>query len=66
MEEKKYKATVKINGKEPEEFIMTGKSSIAVKKLLTSFFKRTLGEDIEIKIDTVRVERIDGDYIEIK
>ena len=66
MEEKKYKATVKINGKEPEEFIMTGKSSIAVKKLLISFFKKTLGEDIDIKIDTVRVERVDGDYVEIK
>lgn len=66
MKEKKYKTTVKIDGSEPEQFIMTGKSSIAVKKLLISFFKRTLGEDIDIKIDTVRVERIDGDYVEIK
>ena len=66
MKEKKYKTTVKIDGFEPEQFIMTGKSSIAVKKLLISFFKKTLGEDIDIKIDTVRVERIDGDYVEIK
>ena len=66
MKEKRYKAIVKINGSESEEFIMTGKSSVAVKKLLTSFFKKTLGEDIEIKIDTVRVERVDGDYVEIK
>lgn len=66
MKEKKYKTTVKINDSEPEEFIITGKSSIAVKKLLISFFKKTLGEDIDIKIDTVRVERVDGDYVEIK
>lgn len=66
MKEKKYKTTVKIDDSEPEEFIITGKSSIAVKKLLISFFKKTLGEDIDIKIDTVRVERVDGDYVEIK
>ena len=66
MKEKKYKAIVKIKGKKAEEFIMSGKSSVAVKKLLISFFKKTLGEDIEIEVDTVRVERIDGDYIEIK
>ena len=66
MKEKKYKAIVKIKGKKAEEFIMSGKSSVAVKKLLISFFKKTLGEDIEIEVDTIRVERIDGDYIEIK
>ena len=66
MKEKKYKAIVKIKGKKTEEFIMSGKSSVAVKKLLISFFKKTLGEDIEVEVDTVRVERIDGDYVEIK
>ena len=66
MKEKKYKAIVKIKGKKTEEFIMSGKSSVAVKKLLISFFKKTLGEDKEIEVDTVRVERIDGDYVEIK
>lgn len=66
MKEKKYKAIVKIKGKKTEEFIMSGKSSVAVKKLLISFFKKTLGEDIEIEVDTIRVERIDGDYVEIK
>ena len=66
MKEKKYKAIVKIKGNKTEEFIMSGKSSVSVKELLISFFKKTLGEDIEIEVDTVRVERIDGDYIEIK
>ena len=66
MKEKKYKVTTRVDGKEPEEFIMSGKSSSAFKKLIISFFKKTLGEDIEIEVDTVRVERIDGDYIEIK
>ncbi len=66
MKEKKYKAIVKIKGNKTEEFIISGKSSVSVKELLISFFKKTLGEDIEIEVDTVRVERIDGDYIEIK
>lgn len=65
-ENKTYLAIVKIKGNKTEEFIMSGKSSVAVKKLLISFFKKTLGEDTDIKIDTVRVERVDGDYIEIK
>ena len=33
MKERNYKATVKINGKNPKDFIMTGKSCVEVKKL---------------------------------
>lgn len=61
-----YLAIVRIKGHEPEDFIMTGKSSAAVKKLLITFFKKLLGEDIEIEVDTVRVVQVDGDYTEIK
>ncbi len=62
MKEKKYQVTIKVEGKESEEFIMSGKSSAAVKQLLISFYKKTLGDDIEIEVQTVRVEFIDGDY----
>ena len=65
-ENKTYLAIVKIKGHEPEDFIMTDKNSAAVKKVLISFFKKILGENIEIEVDTVRVERIDGDYVQIK
>ena len=63
---KTYLAIVKIKGHEPDDFIMTGKSSNEVKKVLISFFKKTLGEDIEIEVQTVRVECLDGDYVQIK
>lgn len=66
MKNNTYIAIVKINGHEPEDFIMTDKNSAAVKKVLISFFKKILGENIEIEVDTVRVERIDGDYVQIK
>ena len=65
-ENKTYLAIVKIKGHEPDDFIMTGKNSVEVKKVLESFFRKTLGEDIEIDIQTVRIERIDGDYVQIK
>ena len=61
-----YLAIVKIKGHEPDDFIMTGKSSSEVKKILISFFKKTLGEDIKIEVQTVRVMRVDGDYTKIK
>ncbi len=66
MKNNTYIAIVKINGHEPHDYIMTGKSSSEVKKVLISFFKKTLGEDIEIEVQTVRVECVDGDYVQIK
>ena len=65
-ETKTYVAIVKIKGHEPDDFIMTGKSSSEVKKILISFFKKTLGEDVEIEVQTVKVMRVDGDYTKIK
>ena len=65
MKEKKYKVTIRVKGKETEEFIMSGKSSIAVKKKLISFYKKTSGENTEMEIYTVRVEFVDGDYREV-
>ena len=46
MKNNTYLAIVKINGHEPDD----------------SFFKKTLGEDIEIEVQTARVELINGDY----
>lgn len=62
MKNNTYLAIVKINGHEPDDYIMTGKSSSEVKRVLISFFKKTLGEDIEIEVQTARVELINGDY----
>ncbi len=63
---KTYLAIVKIKEHGPDDYIMTGKSSSEVKKVLITFFKKTLGENIEIEVQTVRVECIDGDYVQIK
>lgn len=65
-EDKTYLAIVKIKGHEPDDFIMTGKNSVAVKQTLISFFKKVLGENVEIEVETIRIERIDGDYVKIK
>ncbi len=65
-EDKTYLAIVKIKGHEPDDFIMTGKNSVAVKQTLISFFKKLLGENVEIEVETIRIEQIDGDYVKIK
>lgn len=64
--DKTYLAIVKIKGHKPDDYIMTGKNSVAVKQTLISFFKKVLGENVEIEVETMRIERIDGDYIRIK
>lgn len=66
MNRKTYRATVTINGKNSKDYIMSGKSKIAVKRELISFFKKTLGEWNTVKVSLVRVEWINGDYRELK